>query len=93
MLTMTLIRAPTSFLTSTNAGVTLNRFSQDLELIDNDLPTSLDQTIFQLLSLCLAKSSLPHGGCQKKLMELPGRPRNYKQVKHTVGKGTANDRY
>lgn len=46
--------APTSFLTSTDAGVTLNRFSQDLELIDNDLPRSLDQTIFQLLSAIMA---------------------------------------
>ncbi|KAG8427479.1 hypothetical protein J3459_006657 [Metarhizium acridum] len=46
----TTIRAPISFLTSTDAGTTLNRFSQDLELIDNDLPQALDQTIFQLLS-------------------------------------------
>lgn len=46
--------APTSFLTSTNAGVTLNRFSQDLELIDNDLPKSLDQTIFQLLTAVMS---------------------------------------
>lgn len=51
---MTLIRAPTSFLTSTDAGVTLNRFSQDLELIDHDLPTSLDQTIVQLLSTIMS---------------------------------------
>lgn len=63
-------RAPTSFLTSTNAGTTLNRyvpcrfsvsflsvvltpprFSQDLELIDNDLPMAIDQTVFQFLSV------------------------------------------
>ncbi|GKZ96685.1 hypothetical protein AnigIFM59636_011200 [Aspergillus niger] len=53
LLTATM-RAPTSFLTSTDAGVTLNRFSQDLELIDQDLPTSLDQTIFQLLSAIMS---------------------------------------
>ncbi|KAK2738485.1 hypothetical protein FQN57_007000 [Myotisia sp. PD_48] len=49
LLTATM-RAPTSFLTSTDAGTTINRFSQDLELIDSDLPTALDQTIFQFLS-------------------------------------------
>ncbi|KAJ6446709.1 Canalicular multispecific organic anion transporter 2 [Purpureocillium lavendulum] len=43
-------RAPTSFLTSTNAGLTINRFSQDLELIDNDLPQSIDSFIFQFMS-------------------------------------------
>ncbi|CAG7948068.1 unnamed protein product [Penicillium nalgiovense] len=53
LLTATM-RAPTSFLTSTDAGVTLNRFSQDLELIDHDLPTSLDQTIVQLLSTIMS---------------------------------------
>ncbi|KJK82405.1 Multidrug resistance-associated protein [Metarhizium anisopliae BRIP 53293] len=42
--------APISFLTSTDAGTTLNRFSQDLELIDNDLPQAMDQTVFQFLS-------------------------------------------
>ncbi|XP_044717675.1 ABC transporter domain-containing protein [Hirsutella rhossiliensis] len=47
----TTMRAPTSFLTSTNAGTTLNRFSQDLELIDNDLPMAIDQTVFQFLSV------------------------------------------
>ncbi|KAF5014687.1 hypothetical protein F66182_14245, partial [Fusarium sp. NRRL 66182] len=54
LLLTTTMRAPTSFLTSTNAGVTLNRFSQDLELIDNDLPKSLDQTIFQLLTAVMS---------------------------------------
>ncbi|KAK2865449.1 hypothetical protein FQN49_003561 [Arthroderma sp. PD_2] len=43
-------RASTSFLTSTDAGTTINRFSQDLELIDNDLPQSLDQFVFQFLA-------------------------------------------
>ncbi|EFE37769.1 ABC bile acid transporter, putative [Trichophyton verrucosum HKI 0517] len=43
-------RASTSFLTSTDAGTTVNRFSQDLELIDNDLPQSIDQAVFQFLS-------------------------------------------
>ncbi|PFH57820.1 hypothetical protein XA68_14537 [Ophiocordyceps unilateralis] len=51
LLLSTTMRAPTSFLTSTNAGTTLNRFSQDLELIDNDLPMAIDQTIFQFFSV------------------------------------------
>ncbi|OAA35078.1 ABC multidrug transporter [Metarhizium rileyi] len=50
LLLNTTIRAPISFLTSTDAGTTLNRFSQDLELIDNDLPQAMDQTVFQFLS-------------------------------------------
>ncbi|RCI10632.1 hypothetical protein L249_4464 [Ophiocordyceps polyrhachis-furcata BCC 54312] len=56
----TTMRAPTSFLTSTNAGTTLNRYAAgwgsvfqdcDLELIDNDLPMAIDQTIFQFFSV------------------------------------------
>ncbi|GBF62869.1 ABC transporter [Trichophyton mentagrophytes] len=50
VLLTTTMRASTSFLTSTDAGTTVNRFSQDLELIDNDLPQSIDQAVFQFLS-------------------------------------------
>ncbi|GJN77161.1 hypothetical protein PLIIFM63780_000650 [Purpureocillium lilacinum] len=50
LLLNTTMRAPTAFLTSTNAGTTINRFSQDLELIDNDLPQSIDSFIFQFMS-------------------------------------------
>ncbi|KAM5429329.1 hypothetical protein McanCB56680_000032 [Microsporum canis] len=50
VLLTTTMKATTSFLTSTDAGTTVNRFSQDLELIDNDLPQSIDQFIFQFLS-------------------------------------------
>lgn len=46
----TTMEATTAFLTSTDAGNTLNRFSQDLQLIDNDLPKSIDQTFFQFFS-------------------------------------------
>ncbi|ODA76961.1 hypothetical protein RJ55_07478 [Drechmeria coniospora] len=54
LLLNTTMRASTSFLTSTNAGTTVNRFSQDLELIDNDLPQAIDQTIFQFMSAIVA---------------------------------------
>ncbi|ODA75948.1 hypothetical protein RJ55_08589 [Drechmeria coniospora] len=50
VLLTTTMRASTSFLTSTDAGNTLNRFSQDLELIDSDLPMSLDSLVFHFLS-------------------------------------------
>ncbi|UJO17086.1 ABC multidrug transporter B [Fulvia fulva] len=46
----TTMNASMAFLTSTDTGTTLNRFSQDLELIDNDLPEAINQTVFQLMS-------------------------------------------
>ncbi|KAI9726756.1 MAG: hypothetical protein M1828_000612 [Chrysothrix sp. TS-e1954] len=50
LLLTTTTHATTSFLTSIDTGNIMNRFSQDLELVDNDLPTALDQTILQVLS-------------------------------------------
>ncbi|KAH8723179.1 P-loop containing nucleoside triphosphate hydrolase protein [Phaeosphaeriaceae sp. PMI808] len=37
----TVSAAPLSFFTSTDAGITLNRFSQDVHLLDSELPVSL----------------------------------------------------
>lgn len=51
---MKISRATTSFLTSTDAGRTTNRFSQDLQLIDSDLPQSLDETVVNFLSLIVS---------------------------------------
>lgn len=45
----TTMHATTSFLTSTDHGKTTNRFSQDLELIDNDLPSAFEITIISIL--------------------------------------------
>lgn len=50
----TTMRASTSFLTSTNAGSTTNRFSQDLQLIDSDLPQSLDETVMNFLGVIVS---------------------------------------
>lgn len=36
----TVLSAPMSFFVKTDSGVTLNRFSQDLQLIDMELPTA-----------------------------------------------------
>ncbi|OTB09427.1 hypothetical protein M426DRAFT_18072 [Hypoxylon sp. CI-4A] len=42
----TLVRAPLSFFTKTDQGIVTNLFSQDLNLIDNELPISLLNVIY-----------------------------------------------
>ena len=44
----TVVGAPLTFFTETDSGVTINRFSSDLTLIDNELPSALIATILQL---------------------------------------------
>ncbi|KAL8774135.1 MAG: hypothetical protein Q9209_001243 [Squamulea sp. 1 TL-2023] len=50
----TVLRAPMSFFATTDTGVTLNRFSQDLQLIDMDLPISA-LNFFTAFMLCVAQ--------------------------------------
>lgn len=50
----TVLNAPLSFFSTTDTGVTLNRFSQDLQLIDMDLPIAA-LNFFTALVLCLAQ--------------------------------------
>ena len=50
----TVLGAPMSFFSTTDTGVTLNRFSQDLQLIDMDLPISA-LNFFTAFVLCLAQ--------------------------------------
>lgn len=50
----TVLTAPMSYFSNTDTGVTLNRFSQDLQLIDMDLPISA-LNFFTVLILCLAQ--------------------------------------
>uniref|UniRef100_A0A8H7NNV7 ABC transporter n=1 Tax=Bionectria ochroleuca TaxID=29856 RepID=A0A8H7NNV7_BIOOC len=50
----TTMYATTSFLTSTNVGITTNRFSQDLQLIDSDLPQSLDECVMNFLGVLIS---------------------------------------
>ncbi|KAJ5255483.1 hypothetical protein N7497_007030 [Penicillium chrysogenum] len=50
ILLRTTMGATTSFLTSTDIGNTTNRFSQDLELIDDELPPALELTVNAALS-------------------------------------------
>ena len=51
----TVMRAPQSFFAETDTGVTLNRFSQDMTLIDGSLPGGL----FLALSSKLPLTSIP----------------------------------
>lgn len=53
-LLQTVLTAPMSYFTTTDTGVTLNRFSQDLQLIDMDLPLSA-LNVFAAFILCLAQ--------------------------------------
>ncbi|KAF5023770.1 hypothetical protein F66182_4163 [Fusarium sp. NRRL 66182] len=53
----TVLDAPMSFFAATDAGVTINRFSQDLQLIDMDLPLSALNT-FATFVLCIAEMIL-----------------------------------
>ena len=50
----TVLAAPLSFFSTTDSGITLNRFSQDLQLIDMDLPTSA-LNFFTAGVLCVAQ--------------------------------------
>jgi ABC-type multidrug transport system fused ATPase/permease subunit len=57
ILLRTTMGATTSFLTSTDIGNTTNRFSQDLELIDAELPGTLELTVNAVLS-CIIEGFL-----------------------------------
>ncbi|KAH6677549.1 P-loop containing nucleoside triphosphate hydrolase protein [Halenospora varia] len=50
----TVLNAPMSFFSTTDVGVTLNRFSQDLQLIDMELPLALLNSVLALLT-CIAQ--------------------------------------
>ncbi|CAG9989646.1 unnamed protein product [Clonostachys byssicola] len=53
----TVLNAPMSFFAKTDAGITINRFSQDLQLIDMDLPITALNT-FATFVLCIAQMIL-----------------------------------
>ncbi|PYH40178.1 P-loop containing nucleoside triphosphate hydrolase protein [Aspergillus saccharolyticus JOP 1030-1] len=47
-LLQSVMQAPLSFFTSVDTGITMNRFSQDMTLIDHDLPYSVLDFVFSL---------------------------------------------
>ena len=47
----TVMHAPLFFFTKTDSGTTLNRFSQDMGLVDNDLPYSFIDTLFNTVTV------------------------------------------
>lgn len=49
----TLVQAPLSFFTNTDTGVVTNLFSQDLNLIDTELPSATLNTVFSVSLLQL----------------------------------------
>ncbi|RPA78129.1 putative ABC multidrug transporter [Ascobolus immersus RN42] len=53
----TVLHAPMSFFATTDTGVTINRFSQDLQLIDMELPVAALNT-FATFVLCIAQMAL-----------------------------------
>ncbi|KFA71226.1 hypothetical protein S40288_03837 [Stachybotrys chartarum IBT 40288] len=53
----TVLDSPMSFFAATDAGITINRFSQDLQLIDMDLPITALNT-FATFVLCIAQMIL-----------------------------------
>ncbi|KAK0701168.1 P-loop containing nucleoside triphosphate hydrolase protein [Apiosordaria backusii] len=53
----TVLSAPMSFFVKTDTGVTMNRFSQDLQLIDMELPIAALNT-FTTFILCIAQMAL-----------------------------------
>lgn len=52
----TLVQAPLSFFTNTDTGVVTNLFSQDLNLIDTELPSATLNTVFSVRLLQLHAS-------------------------------------
>ncbi|KAI5212502.1 multidrug resistance-like protein [Aureobasidium subglaciale] len=55
----TLVRAPLSFFTSTDTGIVTNFFSQDLNLIDTELPSALLNFLFATFSAIAQAAIMP----------------------------------
>ncbi|KAG8169736.1 hypothetical protein KVR01_000481 [Diaporthe batatas] len=54
----TVIRAPLSFFSATESGTTLNRFSQDIQLVDKQLPPAMLSLLNQVFKLLVQVSLL-----------------------------------
>ncbi|KAK3311692.1 P-loop containing nucleoside triphosphate hydrolase protein [Chaetomium strumarium] len=66
----TVLSAPLSFFVNTDSGETINRFSQDLQLIDMELPTAALNT-FATFVLCIAQMALIGVGSRYAAISFP----------------------
>ena len=64
------MRAPLSFFTSTDNGITLNRFSQDMELVDQALPIAAFGTTFSVM-VCITEAALISSGAGLVAVTIP----------------------
>ncbi|KAF6835949.1 ABC multidrug transporter [Colletotrichum plurivorum] len=55
------IRAPLWFFTTTDSGVTLNKFTQDMTLLDNRLPVAAYHTAYDVLTVLLSTALIAAG--------------------------------
>ncbi|KAK2871938.1 hypothetical protein FQN49_002683 [Arthroderma sp. PD_2] len=65
------MRAPQSFFANTDTGVTLNRFSQDMSLIDNQLPIAFHQTALEEFCNCVTQGILVCTGSSYMALTVP----------------------
>ncbi|KAI1857175.1 uncharacterized protein JN550_013412 [Neoarthrinium moseri] len=55
------MKAPLWFFTTTDSGVTLNRFAQDMTLLDNRLPVAAYHTLYDILFVLLSTALIAAG--------------------------------
>lgn len=70
ILLQTVMRAPPSFFAKTDSGVVLNRFSQDMSLVDLQLPIATI-TVFGSLFGCIAQMALISTGSSYMALTIP----------------------
>ncbi|KAK5999293.1 hypothetical protein QM012_005618 [Aureobasidium pullulans] len=78
----TVINAPLSFLTSTDAGTTLNRSSQDMSLVDLALPIGLSTFVMACFE-CIAKIALIAAGSSYMAITIPFTLLAVAMIQHT----------
>ncbi|EJD41418.1 hypothetical protein AURDEDRAFT_115494 [Auricularia subglabra TFB-10046 SS5] len=55
------VRSPTRFFDKTPAGRVLNRFSKDIDQIDNSIQDSIDEALTQLIAVVVAVATVAYG--------------------------------
>ncbi|KAH0376082.1 putative ABC transporter, partial [Aureobasidium melanogenum] len=88
----TVKNAPLSFLTATDSGITLNRFSQDMSLVDLALPIALSTFIMACFE-CIAKIGLIATGSSYMAISVPFALLTVAMVQHAYLKTSRQLRY